>query len=176
MDAARDEGNGIMTRALELEELQRVAPSEAPPEPIPEFTHIRHDGYTWCGYAKGKYGDHERGHLYSTVTNRAQRVAMWQSNQLYGDGSLTIDWVENGWKVCPHCERDKWSEENKDALAAQRRYAAEEIAIAKAEAGEWTPKKKRAVILREHGQPETVLRARPFSDFKTTEELIEAWK
>ncbi|QSY98581.1 hypothetical protein J2J97_32270 (plasmid) [Rhizobium bangladeshense] len=43
--------------------------------------------------------------------------------------------------------------------------------------GEWAQRKSRRLILSEDDdKPRLVLRVRPLSDFKTTEELIEAWR
>ncbi|QSY98580.1 hypothetical protein J2J97_32265 (plasmid) [Rhizobium bangladeshense] len=123
-----------MSRALELEELKRVAP-ELPDEPVPDFTRMMHDHVSLC----------RNGHHYSGFTY-VRRVAVWQENQLNGDRRLTLDWVING-PGCPHCNRTKWSEENKDAIAARDKYEAEEGAIAQAKVGAWTPHRPRGVDL-----------------------------
>lgn len=77
-----------------------------------------HSDYTWCGYAKGKYGEHERGHLYSRMPYM-ERVKAWKLNQLHGDGSLTLAWVQEG-TPCPHCASEKHSKD-------MRAFRSEEI-------------------------------------------------
>lgn len=105
-------------RGLIFDEIVAPSPPREPKEPIPDFTHIGHDDYTWCAYEKTKlYADWGKGHLYSRVGNLARRVEIWKHNQLHGDRTVSIEWVQKG-TPCPHCAAE-------DHSKAEKRYKAE---------------------------------------------------
>ena len=111
-------------RALELEELQHVAPPRPDPEPIPSFTHQFHDGAATCS----------QGHLFSYATTMRNRIIGWSSD---------ID------RLCPHCEREAWHKANAGKAEALRAYEHDRAMAEAAERGEWAPHKPRKITLRE---------------------------
>jgi hypothetical protein len=110
-----------MSRALELDEMQRVAP-RLPEEPVPSFTQQFHDSVGQCA----------KNHSFSYPSSLRMRVKM------HCDGyQETLD------DFCPHCARTKWRNDYDQAELAQREIEAEE----RAREGQWTPRKSRKVAV-----------------------------